>query len=157
MRIERHREPAEFFALVAPLLERREAEHNLQLGFRQRLEADRHAFGAADPLLYTALDEAGDVAAVATQTPPFGLVLSEVSDLAVVDTLADRLAVDGARLPTVSGPVEVARAFAARWSSLTGAVASVRPRSGSTKRTRWCARKASTVRCVTTSPPTARS
>jgi predicted GNAT family acetyltransferase len=125
MRIERHPEPAEFFALVAPFLERREAEHNLQLGFRQRLEADRHAFGAADPLLYTALDEAGDVAAVATQTPPFGLVLSEVSDLAVVEALAGRLAAAGARLPTVSGPVEVARAFAERWSSLTGAVASV--------------------------------
>src|SRR3954447_14051574 len=92
MRIERHREPAEFFALVAPFLERREAEHNLQLGFRQRLEVDRHAFGAADPLLYAALDEAGNVAAVATQTPPFGLVLSQVADPAVVGALADPLA-----------------------------------------------------------------
>src|SRR4051812_14554145 len=120
MRIERHREPANFFSLVAPFLERREAEHNLQLGFRQRLEADRHAFGAEEPLLYAALDDAGNVAAVATQTPPFGLVLSEVSDLAVVGALADRLAADGAKLPTVGGPVEVARAFAERWSSLTG-------------------------------------
>ena len=34
MRIERHDDPARFFALVAPFLERREAEHNLQLGFR---------------------------------------------------------------------------------------------------------------------------
>ena len=47
MRIERHDEPARFFALVAPFLERREAQHNLQLGFRTRLEADRHAFGPA--------------------------------------------------------------------------------------------------------------
>lgn len=125
MRIERHDEPAGFFALVAPFLERREAQHNLQLGFRTRLEADRHAFGPADPRLYAVLDDAGDVTAVATQTPPFGLVLSEVDDPAIVAALADRLAADGAELPTANGPVAVARAFAERWASLTGAVPSV--------------------------------
>ena len=104
MRIERHDEPAQFFALVAPFLERREAEHNLQLGFRARLEADRHAYGPRDPLLYAVLDDGGDVAAVATQTPPFGLVLSEIDDPAIVDALADRLAADGAELPTAGGP-----------------------------------------------------
>jgi predicted GNAT family acetyltransferase len=125
MRIERHDEPAAFFALVAPFLERREAQHNLQLGFRARLEADRHAFGPRDPLLYAVLDDRGEVAAVATQTPPFGLVLSEVDDPAIVDALADRLAADGAALPTANGPVAVARAFAERWARLTGAVPSV--------------------------------
>ena len=60
MRIERHDDPATFFARVAPFLERREAEHNLQLGFRARLEADRHAFGPADPLLYAVLDDDGE-------------------------------------------------------------------------------------------------
>lgn len=125
MRIERHDEPAAFFALVAQFLERREAEHNLQLGFRRRLEADRHVFGPADPLLYAVLDDAGDVTAVATQTPPFGLVLSEIDDPAIVAALADRLAEDGADLPTASGPVEVARAFATRWASLANVVPSV--------------------------------
>jgi len=120
VRIERHDEPAAFFALVAPFLERREAEHNLQLGFRARLEADRHAFGPRDPLLYAVLDGRGDVVAVATQTPPFGVVLSEIDDPAIVDRLADRLAEDGAELPTAGGPVVVSRAFAERWSSLTG-------------------------------------
>src|SRR5439155_13601313 len=100
MQIERHDDPAEFFALVAPFLERREAEHNLQLGFRERLEADRHAYGPAEPLLYAALDDGGNVAAVATQTPPFGLVLSEVDDPALVGGLAERLASDRAVLPT---------------------------------------------------------
>jgi len=125
MKIERHDDPARFFALVAPFLERREAEHNLQLGFRARLEADRHAFGPADPLLYAVLDEDGSVTAVATQTPPFGLVLSEARDPAIVNALAERLAADGAKLPTASGPVEVARAFAERWASLAGVVPSV--------------------------------
>jgi predicted GNAT family acetyltransferase len=125
MRIERHDEPAQFFALVAPFLERREAEHNLQLGFRARLEADRHAFGPTDPRLYAAVDDAGNVAAVATQTPPFGLVLSEIDDPAIIGALADRLAADGANLPAAGGPVEVVRAFAERWAGLTGAVPSV--------------------------------
>jgi hypothetical protein len=124
MGIERHQDPAEFFALVAPFLERREAEHNLQLGFRQRLEADRHAFGPGDPLLYAALD-GRNVTAVATQTPPFGLVLSEVDDLRTVEALADRLAADGAELPTAMGPVEVARTFAERWAQRAGVLPSV--------------------------------
>jgi uncharacterized protein len=124
MGIELHQDPAEFFALVAPFLERREAEHNLQLGFRQRLEADRHAFGPGDPLLYAALD-GRNVTAVATQTPPFGLVLSEVDDLRTVEALADRLAADGAELPTAMGPVEVARTFAERWAQRAGVLPSV--------------------------------
>jgi uncharacterized protein len=124
MGIERHQDPAEFFALVAPFLERREAEHNLQLGFRQRLEADRHASGPGDPLLYAALD-GRNVTAVATQTPPFGLVLSEVDDLRTVEALADRLAADGAELPTAMGPVEVARTFAERWAQRAGVLPSV--------------------------------
>jgi predicted GNAT family acetyltransferase len=125
MRIERHEDPAEFFELVAPFLERREAEHNLQLGFRARLEADRHAFGQGEPLLYAALDDAGNVAAVATQTPPFGLVLSAVDDPSLVGAFAERLASDGAELPTALGPVEAARAFADRWASLAGVLAAV--------------------------------
>lgn len=128
MRIERHEDPATFFALVAPFLERREAVHNLQLGLRERLEADRHVFGAADPLLYTAFDDAGNVAAVATQTPPFGLILSEADDQAIVDAIADRLAADGAELPTAGGPVAVADWFAARWAIITGAAPSLQMR-----------------------------
>jgi predicted GNAT family acetyltransferase len=125
MQIERHDDPALFFALVAPFLERREAQHNLQLGFRARLEADRHAFGPRDPLLYAVLDDAGEVTAVATQTPPFGLVLSEMDDPATIDALVDRLLADGAELPTAGGPVDVVRAFAQRWSGLTGQIAFV--------------------------------
>lgn len=125
MRIERYEDPVEFFGLVAPFLERREAQHNLQLGFRGRLEADRHAFGPTDPLLYAAFDDAGDIVAVATQTPPFGLVLSEIADPAIVDALAERLASDGAILPTASGPVGAVRAFAERWARLARVGATV--------------------------------
>lgn len=125
MRIKRYDDPGEFFTLVAPFLECREAQHNLHLGFRARLEADRHAFGPHDPLLYAVLDDGGEVVAVATQTPPFGLVLSELNDPAAVELVADRLTADGAQLPTASGPVEAARAFAERWAKLAGLTASV--------------------------------
>jgi predicted GNAT family acetyltransferase len=125
MRIERHDDPTEFFALVARFLEQREAEHNLQLGFRSRLEADRHAYGAGEPLLYAAFDDTGAVAAVATQTPPFGLVLSAADDPALVGALAERLASDGAELPTAMGPVGVACAFADRWATLIGVVPTI--------------------------------
>jgi predicted GNAT family acetyltransferase len=125
MRIERHDDPRAFFALVAPFLERREAEHNLQLGFRDRLEADSHTFGPADPLLYAVLDDPGEVVAVATQTPPFGLVLSQIDDLSIVEALADRLAADGADLPSAGGPVAAVRSFAERWAAIAGVTPSV--------------------------------
>jgi predicted GNAT family acetyltransferase len=119
MRIERHDDPGTFFEVVAPFLERREAEHNLQLGFRRRLVEDRHAFGPHDPLLYAVVDEAQEVVGVATQTPPFGLVLSEM-DPAIAKALAERLAADGAELPTATGPTEVVRTFAEQWRRLAG-------------------------------------
>jgi predicted GNAT family acetyltransferase len=52
-------------------------------------------------------------------------VLSEVEDRALIEALADRLASDGATLPTAGGPVQVADVFAARWSEATGAAASI--------------------------------
>ena len=156
MRIERHDDPAEFFALVAPFLERREAQHNLQLGFRPRLEDDRHAFGSADPLLYSCVDGAGEVAAVAVQTPPFGLILSEVDDPALVEALADRLAADGATLPTVAGPVEVARTSPSGGRGSRAQLRPCRPRNASTRQTSSCTRRASTGRCGSTVTPTVR-
>jgi GNAT superfamily N-acetyltransferase len=122
MRIERHDDPTAFFARVAPFLERREAEHNLLLGFRGRLEADRHAFGPADPLLFAVVDDSGRVSGVATQTPPFGLVLSELDDPAVPRLLAERLAAEGAALPTALGPVEAVKKFVERWATLANVI-----------------------------------
>jgi predicted GNAT family acetyltransferase len=120
MRVERYTEPAAFFEHVAPFLEAREAEHNLILGFRSRLEADRHAFGQHDPLLYAVFDRAASVVGVATQTPPHGLVLSEMENAAAVDAVAEALLADGAELPTVLGPVELSRRFAERWAGVRG-------------------------------------
>ena len=121
MKVERHDDPARFFARVEEFLALHEAEHNLMLGFRGALERDPRAFGDADP--YLAAVVAGDqVVAAATRTPPHNLVLSRASP-AAVDAVLDDLLADGAELPGVGGPVVPAERFARSWSAATGVTA----------------------------------
>jgi hypothetical protein len=110
VRIERFDDAGAFFAHVSPFLARREAEHNLLLGFRSTLERDPHAYGPDDP--YLAAAKAGDeVVGVAVRTPPHTLVLS-LMEMPVVEAFAASLR--DARLPGVSGPADVAASFVER-------------------------------------------
>jgi hypothetical protein len=115
--VRRFDDPAAFFAHAAPFLERREAENNLILGLRGRLERDRRAFGDEDPYLAVA-EDGGEVVAVAFRTPPhsFGLAASERPD--AVDAFADD--VGGMKLPGVLGPNALAERFADRWRERAG-------------------------------------
>jgi hypothetical protein len=113
MRIERHHDVRGFFERVEPFLLRREAEHNLMLGFRASLEHDPHAFGPDDPYLAAVVDERGEVVAAATMTPPHNLVLSTVDDPGAVDALAGDLR--GEVLPGLIAPLDVGAAFCDRW------------------------------------------
>ncbi|MFL5954403.1 MAG: GNAT family N-acetyltransferase [Gaiellaceae bacterium] len=122
MDVRRFDDPAEFFAHAAPFLERREAEHNLVLGLRNRLLRDRHAFGEADPWFAVA-ESAGEIVGAAFRTPPHPLGLSVLEDEAAVDAFVDHLR--GADLGGVFGPVVAAERFAHRWSELTGVEARV--------------------------------
>jgi uncharacterized protein len=122
MRIERHDDARTFFARVAPFLERREPEHNLLLGFRTALERDPHAYGPEAPRLF-AVVFGDEVVGVATQTPPYNLVLSEMDDPRSVDALVAALLDDGVQLPGVLGPKELARRFADAWAEATGTTA----------------------------------
>ena len=117
MEVRRFDDPAAFFAHAAPFLERREAENNLILGLRRRLERDRHAFGEEDPYLAVA-EEGGEVIAVAFRTPPhsFGLAATERAD--AVEAFADD--VRGMELPGVLGLNALAERFADRWRELAG-------------------------------------
>jgi len=110
-------DPAAFFAHAAPFLERREAENNLILGLRARLERDRHAFGDEDPYLAVA-EDGGAVVAAAFRTPPhsFGLAATERPE--AVDAFANDLR--GMELPGVLGPNALAERFADRWRELAG-------------------------------------
>jgi len=113
MRIERHHDVRGFFERVEPFLLRREAEHNLMLGFRASLEHDPHAFGPDDPYLAAVVDDRGEVVAAATMTPPHNLVLSTVDDPGAVDALAGDLR--GEVLPGLIAPLDVGAAFCDRW------------------------------------------
>jgi len=113
MRIERHTDVRTFYARVEPFLLGHEAENNLQLGFRAALERDPHTWGPEPPLLLAVTDDGSGVAAVATRTPPFPLVLSHADDLDAVRLLADELRDE--RLPGVTAPLPVGHAFLERW------------------------------------------
>jgi predicted GNAT family acetyltransferase len=120
-------DPVAFYAHAAPFLERREAEHNLVLGLRDRLRRDRHAFGEEDPFFLVA-ESKGEIAGAAFRTPPHPLGLSTMEDVAVVDLFIDALR--GAELNGVFGPVEASERFARGWGEVTG----VTPRIGLSER-----------------------
>jgi len=124
MEVERHDDVHAFYERVAPFLERNEAAHTLQLGFRERLERNPRVFGDADPILL-AVVASGAVIGVATQTPPFPAALSLFEDPAGAEAVAEHLAADGCELPGIAGPVGVDERFLDRWRALTGAEATL--------------------------------
>jgi uncharacterized protein len=85
--------------------------------------AERHFGGwpaEPDALWTSVLDDAGEPIGLAVYTPPYPVVLTDMPQ-AAAPALADHLAAAKPRLPGVFGPVEVARGFADRWATLTGA------------------------------------
>ena len=107
MELRRFAEVGDFLEAAGPFLAAREAEHNLILGVTSNLREAPEEF-SAPPYLAT-VSAGGRVVAVAMQTPPFNLVLSEIDDPAAIACLADDL-VDR-DLPGALGPVEHVRAF----------------------------------------------
>jgi GNAT superfamily N-acetyltransferase len=111
---------AGYLQVAGSFLEDREAEHNLLFGVASQLAEDPTQYG--EPYLATVLD-GGRVVGAALRTPPWRLILSvfDADPGAVADALAADL--DGAALPGVVGPTGSVAAFAAAWSTRTGAVA----------------------------------
>jgi uncharacterized protein len=97
----------DFLAAAGDFLVAREAEHNLLLGVSQNVRDTPEAFTA--PPYFATVTDGDRVVAVALQTPPFQLVLSEIDDRAAIPVLADDL-VDR-DLPGAVGPVDHVRAF----------------------------------------------
>ncbi len=103
-----------------------EAANNLIYGLARRL-VDAPDFYATTPFFAT-VDQGETVVVAALRTPPHNLLLysqAAPSDdqrvLAALTLLAETLLATGVTLPGVNGRVELAEAFAAHWSSLTGA------------------------------------
>jgi predicted GNAT family acetyltransferase len=109
MELRRSADVDDFLAAAGDFLVAREAEHNLILGVCSSLRETPEAY--PDPPYFATVTDHDRVVAVAIQTPPFQLVLSEIDDPAVTSLLADDL-VDR-DLPGAVGPVDRVRAFIA--------------------------------------------
>ncbi len=107
MELRRYVEVDDFLAAAGDFLVSREAEHNLLLGVCQNVRDTPEAFTA--PPYFATVTDGDRVVAVALQTPPFQLVLSEIDDPAAISFLADDLV--GRDLPGAVGPVDHVRTF----------------------------------------------
>lgn len=107
MELTRFADVDDFLAAAGDFLVAREAEHNLLLGVCQNVRDTPEAFTA--PPYFATVTDGDRVVAVALQTPPFQLVLSEIDDPAAIPLLADDLV--GRDLPGAVGPVEHVRPF----------------------------------------------
>jgi predicted GNAT family acetyltransferase len=107
MELTRYADVEDFLAAAGDFLVAREAEHNLLLGVCQSVRDTPDAY-TAQPYFAT-VSEDDHILAVALQTPPFQLVISEVDDPAAIPLFADDLVERD--LPGAVGPVEHVRAF----------------------------------------------
>jgi predicted GNAT family acetyltransferase len=103
--------------LVAPLLGRAPARHNLMLGLLDVLRRRPDSYQGFD--LWAVRDD-GRVVAAALQTPPYNLALAEPTDPAALAPLAAAIVGAGVRLPGVVGGLSEAESFAAEWIALVG-------------------------------------
>ena len=119
MQLERFDDLAAFRRRAEPFLVAREAEHNLLLGMTSALGSAAEHDPGLDYLAVVVDD--GVVVAVAGQTPPFGLVLSEIDRIEAIDLLLDDVEAIGP--PSVLGPAEHAGGFARRLAERFGFIA----------------------------------
>ena len=116
----RFAEVGTFLDVAGDFLVAREAEHNLIFGICSSLRETPERYG--EPYL-AVVNRGAEVVAVALQTPPFRLVLSEVDDPAAIDAIVDDVL--DRELPGVTGPAEQTRAFAQAWNARGGPTATL--------------------------------
>jgi predicted GNAT family acetyltransferase len=118
MDVVQHDDPRGFAARTEPFLMSDEARHNLLLGLTTTLIARPEVY----PVFHLwVVEERGEVAAAAIETPPFNLAVSRARVDGAVATLAEELHRDGAVLPGVNGALPEADEFAEAWAALGGA------------------------------------
>jgi len=117
----------EYTALVAPLLARAPARHNLMLGLLDVLARRPDSYEGYH--LWAVRDD-GRVVGAAMQTPPYGLALAEPIDDASLAPLASAILDAGVRLPGVVGGLAEANAFADAWVARAGGGTEIVTRQG---------------------------
>lgn len=124
MRLKRFDRGSDFYERAEPFLLRREAEHNLMLGIAAGIAGGTEWL---DPAPYMAIaEERQEPVAAALMTPPHNLLLSHTDHQGALTLFASDLLAGGWEPPGVTGPVELARAFADIWRERTGRGYSVR-------------------------------
>ena len=117
----------EYTDLIAPLLTRAPARHNLMLGLLDVLARRPDTYEGYH--LWAVTDD-GHVVGAAMQTPPYGLALAEPIDDASLAPLAAAIVDAGVRLPGVVGGVAEANVFADAWVALVGGATEIVTRQG---------------------------
>jgi len=111
----------DYLAIAGGFLRSRPVHNTIQLVALDSLEArGPSAFGDVAPLFGWLQPAAGPVTAALMHTPPYPVLLTRLPANSAGD-LAEALAGCGRQLPGVNGERGDAEAFAAAWSSLTGA------------------------------------
>ena len=110
--------PRAFLARYGAWLRTHPAEHNVILSMCQMAER-MAARGEKPDIRFVTLSEEGETQLVAVQMPPHNLVLSRAAgdDIGFMATL---MAEKNPSFPAIVGPSDVAAAFAAEWTKLTG-------------------------------------
>jgi GNAT superfamily N-acetyltransferase len=116
-------ELAAFADQVLPYLHRDAVRNNLACTI---IESRRRGQVPVEPdaTWLRVVDGSGRLVTAALRTPPFPLVLTD-APAAAIDVLVMRLLAAEPDLPRVSGPMEVSREFADRWSAATGRPAAI--------------------------------
>lgn len=113
-------EPATFAAWARDWLAEKPVDNNVLL--LHALDPAGLPPGEEDPVFATVRDAGGDLVGAAFVRRPYRMTISEMPAEAS-HALAEHLAPDHSWLPGVNGPAETARAFAERFSAVTGAPA----------------------------------
>jgi len=124
MKLTNHSTAQAFLNMAQDALLRNEARNNLILGISNRVR-DGGSYGVEPPLFLTVEDD-GEIVATAIRTPPYNLIVQCDRDrLDALDAIVEQLIAIDHNLPGVHGSVDVANAFADRWTRRSGRAASV--------------------------------
>jgi predicted GNAT family acetyltransferase len=111
--------PHEFYERTVAFMAAREAENNLPLGIARQI-IDYPAEPGREPYLAAAIDDNGEVAAVALMTPPHNLVVAVTDRPDLLAMIAYDLHSRRVQLPGVTAETSIGAAFADHWERLTG-------------------------------------
>ena len=111
-------DPVAFAEAVAPFLTASETVNGLLLGLTRTVARPGTSYTGRNHLALA--EDEGVISGAVLMTPPFGPVISQVSNSIAVDALAESLLPRKDEARTVFGPVDSSDAFAERWSQLTG-------------------------------------